>query len=151
MQVFTIAPVGMRPLWVLLPAALVVLVVLAVLAISVLGSRSARFEVSAGALRLRGDLYGRAIPVQSLRLADARRVDLGAEVGLVPRRRTMGTGLPGYQAGWFQLANGERALLYLTDRSKAVYLPTMLGYSVLLSPDEPEAFLSALRRSPADR
>lgn len=57
----------------------------------------------------------------------------------------MGTGLPGYQAGWFRLTNGERALLYLTDRRRAVYVPTTAGYSVLLSPAEPDAFVSALR------
>ena len=58
--------------------------------------------------------------------------------------RTWGTGLPGYQSGWFRLRNGERALVYLTDRRKAVYVPTALGYSLLLSPDDPGAFLSAL-------
>ena len=56
-----------------------------------------------------------------------------------------GTGLPGYQAGWFRLRNGEKALVYLTDRGRAVYVPTTAGYSVLLSPAEPDAFLAALR------
>ena len=42
-------------------------------------------------------------------------------------------------------SNGESALLYLTDRRKAVYVPTALGYSLVVSPDDPEAFLSALR------
>lgn len=63
----------------------------------------------------------------------------------------MGTGLPGYQSGWFRLANGERALLYLTDRSKAVHVPTTLGYSLLLSPDDPDAFLSALKALGVER
>jgi hypothetical protein len=57
----------------------------------------------------------------------------------------MGTGLPGYQAGWFRLANGETALLYLTDRAKAVYVPTTNGYALILSPDNPERFMAALR------
>ena len=34
---------------------------------------------------------------------------------LRPGLRTMGTGLPGYRAGWFRLRNGEKALLYLTE------------------------------------
>jgi hypothetical protein len=63
----------------------------------------------------------------------------------------MGTGLPGYQAGWFRLRNGDRALLYLTDRSKAVYVPTTEGYGVLLSPAEPEQFLAALNTLTARR
>lgn len=82
MQVFSIAPAGMKPLWVLLPVALVLLLV-SVLALSVWGSRD--------------------------------------------------------------LANGESALLYLTDRRKAVHVPTALGYSLLNSPDDPDAFVSELR------
>ena len=57
----------------------------------------------------------------------------------------MGTGLPGYQSGWFRLRNGERALLYLTDRTRAVYVPTTAGFSVLLSPAEPDRFIAALQ------
>ena len=58
----------------------------------------------------------------------------------------MGTGMPGYQAGWFRLRNGDKALLYLTDRSKAVYVQTTDGFGVILSPSEPDNFLGALER-----
>jgi hypothetical protein len=61
----------------------------------------------------------------------------------------MGTGLPGYRAGWFRLKNGERALVYLTDDRRAVYVPTTAGYSVLVSPGEPDQFLAALRQASA--
>jgi hypothetical protein len=145
MQVFTIAPAGMKPLWVLLPVALILLFIIAALAVSVWGSRGARFEVTERGLQLRGDLYGRFIPAASLRADEARRVDFATNSELRPRWRTMGTGLPGYQSGWFRLANGESALLYLTDRRKAVHVPTAFGYSLLLSPDDPDAFISALR------
>jgi hypothetical protein len=84
------------------------------------------------------------IPASQLRTAEAVRVDFAASPELRPRRRTMGTGLPGYQSGWFRLHNGERALLYLTDRTRAVHVPTTEGYSLLLSPAEPDAFLAAL-------
>jgi hypothetical protein len=43
------------------------------------------------------------------------------------------------------LKNGERVLVYLTDDRRAVYVPTSAGYSVLLSPREPDQFLAALR------
>jgi hypothetical protein len=72
-------------------------------------------------------------------------VDFATEPDLAPKWRTMGTGLPGYQAGWFRLKNGEKALLYLSDRSRAVYVPTTAGYSLLLSPADPDRFLSAVR------
>jgi hypothetical protein len=111
-----------------------------------------QFTISPTDLELHGDWYGRAIPMAAIRRAEVRRVDFAAEPGLVPTRRSMGTGMPGYQAGWFRLRNGERALLYLTDKTRAVYVPTDAGYSLLLSPAEPEAFLAALRSAnPAGR
>ena len=146
MQEFPIAPGGLKPLWILVPVVLLMAGVLTVLTISVLGSRAARFTVSPDGLRLQGDLYGRFIPAGQLRPAMARRIDAATSAELRPTRRTMGTGMPGYRAGWFRLANGERALLYLTDASKAVYIPTSDGYSVLVSPVDPDGFLAALQR-----
>jgi len=108
--------------------------------------RNTRFEVTGEALKLSGDLWGRAVPLSSLDLDRARRVNLSADSELRPRRRTMGTGLPGYAGGWFRLANGEKALVYLTDRSRAVYVPTDAGYALLLSPTDPDGLLEALRR-----
>jgi len=145
MQSFSIAPAGLKPLWLLLPIGVIMFGAAAVLVISLLGSWTARFDVSSDGLRLRGDLYGRFIPASELRARDAKRVDWSADPGLEPRSRTWGTGLPGYQSGWFRLQNGEKALLYLTDRTRAVYIPTTRGHGVLLSPSDPDAFLSALR------
>ena len=144
MQVFTIASSTGRPVWVLAPAFVVVAIAIGVLVLVSLASRSARFEVSSEGLRLRGDLYGRFIPAGALEIDKAHRVNFGASPELLPARRTMGTGLPGYQSGWFRLKNGEKALLYLTDRTKAVYVPTTEGYGLLLSPDDPDGFLGAL-------
>ena len=144
-QTFSIVPADVRVLWLIAAMPIVVsLVVIYVLGSALTSARGATFDVSADGLRLRGDLYGRLIPAAELRVAEARRVDFERQPELAPRRRTMGTGLPGYQAGWFRLRNGEKALLYLTDRSRAVYVPTSAGYSVLVSPTEPDRFLAAL-------
>ena len=142
MQVFTIAAPGARPLWILLPIAIVLAVTAAAM---IAASRTARFEVSPAGLRLRGDFYGRLIPPDNLVIHNVRRVDFVRSPELEPKRRTMGTGLPGHQAGWFRLANGGKALLYLTDRAKAVYVPTTSDYSLIMSPDDPEGFMAALR------
>lgn len=112
---------------------------------SLSASRTARFDVSSSGLQLHGDWYGRTIPSDAIQRNAVRRVDFSNDPELTPRIRTMGTGLPGYQSGWYRLRNGERALLYLTDRSRAVYVPTNAGYSVLLSPADPDGFVSALR------
>lgn len=147
-QAFQIAPAASKAMWglVVLPA-IIMLLVTGLVAAAAMGSRSARFEVSPEGLRLRGDAYGRLIPASALRTDQARRLDLDATPELTPERRTMGTAMRGYRSGWFRLRNGDRALLYLTDQTRAVYVPTTEGYSVLLSPADPDAFLVALRRS----
>lgn len=147
MNVFPIAPAESRYLWFLIPIAALLVGVIVLLAVSLRGAQASKFEVLPQGLRLSGDLYGRTIPFGQLRADLARRVDLAAEPQLRLRWKRMGTGLPGYQAGWFKLRNGEKALVYLTDRSRAVYIPTRAGYSVLISPSDPDAFLSALRNA----
>ena len=121
------------------------LVAVALVAATAYGARRARVEVGATGLRLRGDLYGRTIPLAALRPDAGRLVDLDAEPALRPTMRTLGTALPGYQSGWFRLAGGTRALLYITDRRRVVHLPTTAGYDLLLSVADPAAFLAALR------
>ncbi len=145
MNVFPIAPAESRYLWFLIPVIVVLLGAIGLLATSLRGAHASRFEIAAEGLRLEGDLYGRLVPKSQLRVDLARRIDLGREEQLRPKWRRIGTALPGYQAGWFRLRNGEKALLYLTDRTRAVYIPTTAGYSLLLSPADPDRFLSQLR------
>jgi hypothetical protein len=88
-------------------------------------------------------MYGRLIghpDGRSARLFDARK-----EPGFTPSGRTNGIGLPNYQAGWFNLAGGQKALLFITDWSRSVIVPTDEDFVVLVSPDDPNAFLAALR------
>jgi hypothetical protein len=144
---FPIAPVSSRSLWFFIPIVMIMLAVAAMLILAALGPRRARYELSTGGIALRGDIYGRRlIPAADLRGGAARIIDLERERDLAPKWRTMGTGLPGYKAGWFRLRNGEKALLSLTDTHRAVYLPTTQGYALLLSPAQPDSFLAALRR-----
>src|SRR5690606_39239401 len=125
MQEFPIAPGSVRGIWLLIGfIGLVMTVSLGFVFASAIGARTARFQVSPEGLRLRGDLYGRLIPAAELRVDEVRRVDFTTSPELTPRTRTWGTGLPGYQAGWFRLRSGEKALLFMTDRERAVYVPT---------------------------
>lgn len=144
-ETFPIIPAEGRVVW---PVALVVVLLVLVfglLAWTMRGSRTSRFEVSPDGLRLRGDLYGRLIPAEAIRGDSVRVVDLTAVPELRPQVRTFGTSLGGYQAGWFRLRNREKALLYLTDRRNAVYVPTTKGYSLLLSPREPQRFVERVK------
>jgi hypothetical protein len=148
-EVFHIVPASTRSAAVWAPLVLILVVVLVgsgvLLGLSIKGSRSATFELSPDGLRLRGDLYGRRLAASELRGGAARVVDLQQERALRPTRRMMGTAVPGYRSGWFRLANGEKALLYVTEPHQVVYVPTRTGYSLLLSVDRPGEFVERLR------
>src|SRR5579875_733868 len=99
-ETFPIIPTHVRSVWLVVPVGILVLTLIGVsllLARSFGAARSARFEVSPEGLRLRGDMYGRLIPAEQLRVADARAVDLGKETALAPAIRTLGTAVPGYR------------------------------------------------------
>jgi len=147
MEAFPIAPASSRSLWFFIPIAIVLLAAAGMLVMSALGPTRARVELSPAGLSFRGDIYGRRlIPASELRGGLARIVDLGREPDLAPSWRTFGTGLPGYRSGWFRLKNGEKALVSLTDTHRVVYVPTGLGYALLVSPAQPDSFLAAIRR-----
>lgn len=145
-DIFPIVPANTRALWMLVGFVSVVLVaVMVMLVATTRGARNSRFELSSEGLRLRGDLYGRLIAPSAIRSEGVRVVDLATSPELVPVARTAGTSVGGYNAGWFRLRNGEKALLYLTDRRRVVYVPTTIGYSLLLSAQEPDRMAERLR------
>ena len=146
METFPIVPGASRGLWIFVALIVVILgIAMSFLFATARGATRSRFELSEAGLRLRGDLYGRMIPASALRGGASRIVDLTNTHELQPRWRTMGTAFPSYRAGWFKLRNGEKALLYLTDSHRAVYVPTTRGYSLLLSPEQPQRFVERLR------
>jgi hypothetical protein len=143
-EVFAIVPASAKPIWLLAAICSLLAMILLALAYTAYSSRHSRIEVGDGQLRLVGDFWGRSIAVQSLQLDRSAVLDLRTSSEYAPRRRTLGTGLPGYTSGWFRLHSGEKALVYLTDRESVIYLPTSLGYSLLLSADRPRELLAAL-------
>ncbi|MDH3732578.1 MAG: PH domain-containing protein [Gemmatimonadota bacterium] len=144
-QVFPIPPATGKSVWFLVGVMVLLIGLCVMLSWVAWSTRHSRAEVTPEGLKLVGDLWGRTIPHEQLILDNARIVDLRGEPDLQPRARTMGTGLGGFAAGWFRLQNQEKALIYLTDRTRVVYLPTDQGYSVMLSSAEPERLLAALR------
>jgi hypothetical protein len=103
------------------------------------------FEVSGEGIRIRGDLYGRTIPLSKLRLDQARVLDISHDPDHGLSWRTNGVGMPGYASGWFRLKNGEKALVFLTRRNRILYVPTVENYALLVSPKDPNGLLAALQ------
>ncbi|MFY9823614.1 MAG: PH domain-containing protein [Thermoanaerobaculia bacterium] len=128
------------------PALLIVVGVGAIVGYSAASSRRALFELSPEGLRIRHSMFGKRVPREEIVLSEARAIDLTQETGYKPFLRLWGAGLLGYSEGWFLLRNHERALGFLTDRTRVAYLPTAKGYKVMLSIEDPRAFLDAARR-----
>jgi hypothetical protein len=111
-------------------------------------ARHAAFTVSEQGLKIGPGLYSRLIPKEKIDREGVRVIDLNVETGYQPKWRTNGAGLPGYDAGWFKLKNKKKALVFLTDRSSVVYIPTSENYSVLLSARDAGALADAIRQWP---
>jgi len=147
--VFPMIPAASKSLWFFAIISLVLVSVLVLMIWLAWSMQHVRFTVSPEGLRLQGDLYGRLIPLSSLKLDDAVVTNLDTDKDHQPKVRTMGTGLPGYSAGWFKLRNGTKALLYVTDRSHVVRIPTTEGYTIMLSVADPTALIAELRKQGA--
>jgi hypothetical protein len=136
-------PPGLWMIWVVLFAVPIPLAVL--LPAIAIHSRKVVFEVMPEALRVRGSFFGRCIPTEKLRLDEVRIIDLTREPDRLTLIRIGGVGLPGYVAGWCRAFRHEgRFLVFLTNRTHVVRIPTTEGYTLLISPAAPELFLEAL-------
>lgn len=144
-ETFPMVPAPGKAMWVIALIGALLLALLVLFAYVGTASQRTRFELSSAGLAIRGSLYGRTLPWASLRVDDARVVDLTQDRELRPTLRTNGVGLPGYQAGWFSLGSSGRGLLFLSDRTRVLAVPTTEGYTILMSATDPEAMLEALR------
>lgn len=148
-QVFPIIPASSKAFWTLAVIIVFLVAILGLFGYIAYSARQVRFEVSPAGLKIVGGLYSRTIPLKSLNLTEAARLDLRESSDYSPKWRTNGIGLPGYQAGWFSLTNGEKALLFVTDSRRVVRLPTSEGFTVFVSVADAEGFLKALRAAAA--
>lgn len=110
-------------------------------------SRCTMFTLSEQGLVVSGTIYGRSIAASDLITSKARVLDLTRDTEYRAKWRTNGVGLPDFALGWFQLRNKDKALMFVTDKHKVVYIPTRSGFSVLLSTPSPEMFLKTLQET----
>lgn len=148
-RVFDIIPATTGPyifIWIFSVAMGVILLgVIALLILFGYQARHASFTVNEQGLSISPGLYSRFIPKEDINAAGVKVVNLKTDSAYKPKWRTNGVGLPGYAAGWFKLENKEKALVFVTDRSRVVYIPTTENYSVLLSVREAEEFADLLQ------
>lgn len=53
--------------------------------------------------------------------------------------------MPGMALGWFRAkSGGDKIFAAVADGGRVLVIPTTAGYSILVSPDEPDALLEEL-------
>jgi len=145
-KTFGIIPASPASLITILAIGIFLLLILGLFAFIGYSSRNVTFEVSEQGLRIKGGIYGRLIPKENIAGENAKIINLNTSPQYKPRIRTNGVGLPGYSEGWFKLKNNEKALLFVTDRSNVVYIPTKQDYSILLSVSNSEEFYESIKQ-----
>lgn len=107
--------------------------------------RRQHLSLDGSGLTVTSSFYRRSVPLPSLRLAQARVVDLAEQTDFRPRLKTNGTSLPGIKQGWFRLGNGHKALVSIRGGRRVLWLPTDQGYDLLLEPVDARRLLEHLR------
>jgi hypothetical protein len=107
-------------------------------------SKHVRFEIADGRLFVRGDIFCWRFPLSSMHLGQSVVLDLTQWPDFKPRRKIIGTSLPGYQSGEFMLQNGRRAIIFLSDLHRVLCILMNDGKFLLLSCADPEGLLALL-------
>ena len=148
-RIFGIIPASSGPytaIWIISIIVILILLLVAAMFISTgHQSRHLKYTITDEGLRIHPGLYGRFIPREDIDAEGVRVMNLNIDTEYQPKWRTNGAGLPGFASGWFKLANKEKALVFLTDRNRVVYIPTKKDYSVLLSVQEAEEITGVLQ------
>lgn len=115
------------------------------------GAFHSTVTIEKGLVRLQVPIYAMTIPLDSVDTEGARLLDLAKNREFKPGIRTNGLGVPGYRLGHFRLVNGHRARLASTTRSGIAYVPFDRRTALLLSVEEGEKFIAALRSAGAGK
>lgn len=116
----------------------------AILLAMAMGVRNPKAALDKDGLRIKVSFIDKRWALSELDRAGACLVNLDTRKELRPKWKLWGAAMPGLNSGLFKLYNGEKAHVYLTDRSKVVLIPTQNG-QVLLSLVRPREFLETLR------
>lgn len=95
-------------------------------------------------LEVGSGVYRVVVPYEKIVVHGVRGASRANEIPQL-KWRTNGIGLPGFALGWFRSTKG-RVFAVVADSRSAVYIPTTMGYDVMLTPKHEESFLVEVRR-----
>ena len=137
------------PAWTVRGSAALVMALAGAFAYFLWGAFHSNVTIEGGSIRLQVPIYPVAIPLDSIDAERTKILNLESHHELKPAIRTNGLGVPGYWLGHFRLKNGHRARLALTTRSSAAYVPVDERTALLISVDQGEKFIEALKGAAA--
>ncbi|GIU33297.1 hypothetical protein L2719_09195 [Shewanella schlegeliana] len=89
--------------------------------------------------------YPMTLPLSEVEIKGIKRLDWQREPDLKLDFRQNGVGMAGYQLGWFRLSNKQKAFVAMSEEQNLVMIPTLRGYWIILSLQEPDKLLSRQR------
>ena len=154
-EVYPMIPAASKAMWACAAIGLLMLGIAGALGATAWAASHTLVRVSERGLSIEGaPFFGRSLAWHELDVAAAEIVSLGRSSSSSspyrPARRTLGTGLPGYSAGWFRLASGEKALAFVTRGDTAVRIPTRHGWVLLMTVERPEELLARIQLEKSD-
>lgn len=96
-------------------------------------------------LDIRAGLNRARVVKLALNIAAARIVDLDTHPDLRIGIKVIGTHMPGYHAGHFRQIGGSKVFALVTDKRRVLVIPEHTGRLLMLSLENPQALLDALR------
>lgn len=149
-EIYEVVPAASMAVWLLAAIGVLLLAVTMALAVVAYSAVHTRVRVDAQGLHIEGDpFFGRNLAWSELETERAAVVRIDGDAPHRPTWRTFGTGLPGYGAGWFRLASGEKALAFTSGGQQAVHVPTRSGWGLLVTVERAEALAARIREGPA--
>lgn len=115
----------------------------------VLLMRRHRVLVDGAGIEVATTFYRRRLAWADLRLDAARVVAIDERPELKPALKSNGFAVPGFRSGWFRSRGLRRLFVATAGGKKLLWLPTTLGYDVLLQPRQPAALLEAIQAQAA--
>ena len=144
-RLFTVEYPGTSIAWIMRGSMALVVALAGLFAFFLWGAFHSTVTVENDSIRLRVPIYGVTIPLDSIDAEGATLLDLTKNRDFKPGIRTNGLGVPGYLLGHFRLNNGHRARLAMTTRTSVAYVPLVGRTALLLSVEEGEKFIAALK------
>ncbi|ABZ75008.1 conserved hypothetical protein [Shewanella halifaxensis HAW-EB4] len=86
--------------------------------------------------------YAITLPLAEVKIKEIQRLDWQRDPDLKLESRHNGVGMAGYQLGWFKLSNKQKAFVAMSEEQNLVMIPTLRGYRIILSLQEPDRLLS---------